>query len=434
MARPRSPVPPPDLPNPVIPAERYNPGVITPLVCLALMLPLPQEPAPAPTSVLPKTGSWQAWLEIPGTTIPFQFDLARVPGGYRAFLKNGHERIPIVAYHEGSSLRLHCLPYDSWITAEIKSGGVRLDGEWVLKRGNGTESRMVFHADHGYAPRFGDSGKTARGGPRVEGRWKVQFENSTQPAVGIFVHEPHRVLGTFLTTLGDYRYLEGSWENNILQLSCFDGAHAFRFDAQMDGDGRLGGMFYSRDTYSEVWTARLDPLIELPDPFALTNLKPGSKLKDLVYTTLDGKPAPLKNLLAAPKPRIIVLFGTWCPNCTDEARLLTRLSEQYADRDLEVLGLAFEHGDDTKGQLARIKKWQEALKVPYPILLGGSSDKAKASQRFPIIDQVRAYPTTLFLKADGTVQAIHTGFTGPAAGLEHARLVESFELLVKEIL
>ena len=72
--------------------------------------------------------------------------------------------------------------------------------------------------------------------------------------------------------------------------------------------------------------------------------------------------------------------------------------------------------------------------MPYPILLGGSSNKSKASQRFPIIDQVRAYPTTLFLKADGTVQAIHTGFTGPAAVLEHARLVESFELLVKEIL
>lgn len=404
-----------------------------PLILLPLLLVAPQEPIPPPTSLLPKTGSWQAWLDAPGTTIPFQFDLVRVPNGYRAFLKNGKERIPIEAHHEGFELRLHCVPYDSWITADVRNGGVRLDGEWVLRRGNGKKTRMPFHASHGFVPRFGGTGKTARRGPSIEGRWKVQFESSEQPAVGIFVQEPHRILGTFLTTLGDYRYLEGSWEDGNMHLSCFDGAHAFRFDAQLDENGLLGGMFYSRDTHSEVWTAQLDPLIELPDPLTLTKLKPGPQLNDLTYTSLDGQPAPLKKLLASPKPRIIVLFGTWCPNCTDEARLLTRIAKQYAPRGLEILGIAFEHGDDTPAQLTRIKAWKKSLQVPYPILLGGSSSKAKASQRFPLIDAVRAYPTTLFIKADGTVAAIHTGFTGPAAGSDHARLVESFELLVEEI-
>ncbi|MAE47346.1 MAG: alkyl hydroperoxide reductase, partial [Planctomycetes bacterium] len=127
-------------------------------------------------------------------------------------------------------------------------------------------------------------------------------------------------------------------------------------------------------------------------------------------------------------------FGTWCPNCTDEAKLLARLSPQYKKRGLQILGIAFEHGDDQKGQLARIQKWKAALQIPYPVILGGSSNKAKASKRFPIIDAVRAYPTTLFLNADGTTEAIHTGFTGPAAGKEHAKLVGSFELLIEKTL
>ena len=417
-----------------IASRGYNQSVLSPLICLSLLVPALQEPIPPPTTLLPKTGAWQAWLDAPGTTIPFQFDLVRIPNGWRAFLKNGHERIPIAAQHDGFTLRLHCQPYDSWIVADVRHGGVRLDGEWIRKRGNGKETRMPFHATQGAVPRFPGTGKTARSGPKIEGRWRVQFESNEQPAVGIFAHEAHRVLGTFLTTLGDYRYLEGSWEGGILHLSCFDGAHAFRFDAQMDENGRLGGMFYSGDTWSEVWTAELDPLVELPDPFGLTSLKPGAALQDLVYTALDGKPAPLKDLLNPNTPKVIVIFGTWCPNCTDEARLLTRLSSQYKKRGLQILGIAFEHGDDQKGQLARIEKWKAALQIPYPVILGGSSNKAKASQRFPVIDSVRAYPTTLFLNADGTIEAIHTGFTGPAAGKEHAKLVESFELLIEKIL
>jgi len=40
--------------------------------------------------------------------------------------------------------------------------------------------------------------------------------------------------GTFLTPVGDYRYLEGNIMNDKLYLSTFDGNHAFLFIASKD--------------------------------------------------------------------------------------------------------------------------------------------------------------------------------------------------------
>ena len=114
-------------------------------------------------------------------------------------------------------------------------------GEWTLERGEGEARTMPFHATHG-AKRFPGQDKTARGGPRPAGRWSVEFESSEEPAVAIFDRPPERD-GDFMTTLGDYRYLEDL--EGVLRLSCFDGAHAFRFDAQLDAEGNLGGVFQS---------------------------------------------------------------------------------------------------------------------------------------------------------------------------------------------
>jgi hypothetical protein len=56
----------------------------------------------------------------------------------------------------------------------------------------------------------------------------------------------NKVTGTFLTTTGDYRFLEGTVSGNQLYLSCFDGGHAFLFTAKIDDDKTLSdGKFFS---------------------------------------------------------------------------------------------------------------------------------------------------------------------------------------------
>ena len=72
--------------------------------------------------------------------------------------------------------------------------------------------------------------------------------------------------------------------------------------------------------------------------------------------------------------------------------------------------------------------------IDFPVLIAGPSDKDAASAAFPALDRVRAYPTTVFVDAEGVVRAVHTGFSGPATGRAHERLRERFETLVEEML
>jgi thiol-disulfide isomerase/thioredoxin len=405
------------------------------LVLLGLMNALPaQEPLPDTGPLEPRTGRWHAWLDSPSGEIPFSIDLGRVPEGWVAYLNNGTERIRIEATHEDRTLRLHCSPYDSWIVAELTQGGVRMDGTWTLQRGEGEPRTMAFHASHGARPRFPGQGKTARSGPPLAGRWSVEFESSDAPAVAVFQEGPTSVSGTFLTTLGDYRFLEGTWEDGLLRLSCFDGAHAFLFQAQLDEEGNLGGVFQSGSHWTEVWAARRDENARLPDPFELTTLRPDATLAGCSFTTLSGEKQALDDPAFEGRALVVTLFGSWCPNCVDEARLLARLQRRYGPRGLQVIGLGFEQAGTPESQRARLQRFQDALDLPYLLLHAGTADKAAAARALPLLDEVLAFPTTLFIGADGTPRAVHTGFNGPATGPAHERLVDQFELLIEDLL
>ena len=69
----------------------------------------------------------------------------------------------------------------------------------------------------------------------MTGIWETIFSKDSEEdryiAKGIFKQEGSKVTGTFRTTTGDYRYLEGVMDGNQMQLSTFDGAHAFLFTA-----------------------------------------------------------------------------------------------------------------------------------------------------------------------------------------------------------
>ena len=43
----------------------------------------------------------------------------------------------------------------------------------------------------------------------------------------------------------------------------------------------------------------------------------------------------------------------------------------------------------------------------------------------PGLDRVFAFPTTIFVRADGRVKAVHTGFTGPGTGDEFENLLRA---------
>ena len=388
---------------------------------------------------VPRGGLWRAYLESPGGDLPFEFRItARSSVTWGGWLINGEEEIeiPRVSWN-GNAFLFDIDYYDSRITATVEANGSRMSGQWERRGAGGQTTRMLFHAKLGQARRFPriEQTSTLPVEPTVDGRWSVQFSSSDDPAVAIFNRQPDdSIAGTFLTATGDYRYLSGNLDGDRLRLSCFDGAHAFLFDARLQPDGTLKGDFWSRDTWHETWTARLNPDATLPDSFQMTRWTGNARLADLAFPDPEGTPSSLVDPSFAGKARMIVVFGTWCPNCHDLTKYLVELDRRYRDRGLSILGLAFEYSGDFKRDAKQVRTYIERQRISYPVLIAGMSEKEKASAALPVLDRLRAYPTTIFLDERGEMRAIHTGFNGPATGEEHTRLRAQFEKLIEELL
>jgi len=389
---------------------------------------------PSPSTQEAQPGDWHAWLDSPGGPLPFGLKFWVRGQEPRVVLVNGVERIDAsrVEARPGHVL-ISIDHYDSFIEATVSNDGRRMDGLWEKTGGLGKKSRLPFHATLGEQPRFAADGAHAKAS--LAKRWRVEFDGSDDPAVGIFETDGTGVVeGTFLTTTGDYRYLEGNFDGRRLRLSCFDGAHAFLFDATLQADGTLKGEFWSRDTWHETWTATPDAGATLPDAFELTRWVEGAELASLEFPDLDGTLHSLADPAFAGQARIIEIFGSWCPNCNDAIPFLVELDRRYRDRGLSVVGLAFELTGEFQRDADQVRTYAVHHDVRFPLLLAGTYDKDEASESFPLIDRVRSFPTTIFLHGDGRVRAVHTGYAGPATGEANRALRADFQELIEELL
>jgi thiol-disulfide isomerase/thioredoxin len=440
-----------------------------------------REPIGTPPNVSSafESGKWRAVLDSPGGELPFtlsfqyRFEL-ETPSGESytvdtseadsyaesaksislvAHVQNGAESIEAGAVElVGDLFTMELEPYDSRIVATLAPDGRTLTGHWEKNAGPGHEARLPFTAHAGDASRFqvetarkfGSAsgeipasvvGKNNREAASLGGRWRVQFDSDENLSVGLFdVTSGGRVDATFLTTMGDYRYLSGAFSEGRLRLSSFDGGHAFLFDATMDEEGRLSGDFWSRDSWHEKWTAVKDKTVELPDSFGLTSWNREARLGDFSYLDSKGAQRALDDPEFAGKARLITLFGTWCPNCNDEASYLAELDQRYGERGLSILGVAFELTDDLSRSVEMVERFQTRHNAKWPVLYGSLADKEKASETLSGLDRIRAYPTVLFVDANNEVRAVHTGFAGPATGAAHRRMRERYEALIDQLL
>ncbi len=384
-----------------------------------------------------KTGPWRAWLDSPGGELPFGLELEHKQILWKAWMVNGPQRIevPRVTW-DGKTLTLDIDYYDSKITAKLRKDGNRLDGQWK-KRAKKGWTEMAFHATPGDAPRFTKrpGTKVPMGRHKIDGKWLAKFSENENPIIAVFRRESgDTVTGTFMTPTGDYGHLAGQMDGPRLRLSGFDGAHAFLFHATVQPRGLLRGDFWSRDTWHETWSAERDVAATLPDAFAQTKWTGKAKLADLRFPDLTGTPRSLADPEFTGKARIIEIFGTWCPNCHDASNYLMELHRRYAKRGLKIVALAFELTEDPKRNRKLVKTYVKRHGIEYPVLVAGMADKEKVAKVLPVIDKLRSYPTSIFLNAKGEVQAIHTGFTGPATGEEYKAMCAKFESLIEGML
>lgn len=94
----------------------------------------------------------------------------------------------------------------------------------------------------------------------------------------------------------------------------------------------------------------------------------------------------------------------------------------------------FEQHTEFERAVAAVNRFRAAHGISYPTLLAGEADKAKAGAAIAQLDAVLAYPTAIFSDRNGRVRKIHTGFAGPATGVQHDLLAREFEVQIEELL
>jgi len=378
------------------------------------------------------SGLWRGQLDSPGGELPF--GLRFVPGGDRpAVIINDTEQAPIDRVEiDGRRVLLAIDVYDAVLEGELSTDGLRIEGEWRKTTPDG-HSRLPFTAAAGEMHRF-----TVRDGGdgSVAGSWTVRFtdDDGEWPARAELRQDGARVTGTFLTATGDFRFLDGDFDGSELRLSTFDGAHAFLFRARLGADGSLSGDFWSRDVYHATWRAqRYDPVRDgeaLPDPWNEVTIVSDDGRVDFTFEDLDGQPVSFSDERHRGKPALVVLFGTWCPNCRDLTPLLVTWHRR---RDVNLIGLAYEFTGDRERDRRVLRTYRDAHGIDFPLLLAGVSDKAEASETMPALSRIKSYPTTIFIDHEGVVRHIYSGFAGPATGRHHRELVASFERKISDL-
>lgn len=381
-------------------------------------------------------GSWRGVLASPGGELPFTLRLDHDGPRLRAVIVNGREEAVISRVERsGDQIVFRFEHYDSEIEATLKDG--RLEGRFRRTVPAG-DSILPFVATKGEERRFLPSTKKGAALAEIAGAWAVEFTDgeSREVAQGEFVQEGNQVFGTFLTPTGDYRFLSGSFENGHLRLSSFDGAHVFLFEALAQDDGSLKGDFWSRETYHATWTARRAAAEEqvLPDAWSQVGLSNSEGRFHFDFPDLEGRQLSLADPRFRGKVVVVNLFGSWCPNCNDEAPLLAAWSRRFRQDGLEIVGLAFEYTGKPERDREQVRRFAARHAVDYPLLLAGLSDKKKAAASLPDLTRVAAFPTTIFIGRDGKVRKIHSGFAGPGTGSHHSELVTELETLIRSLL
>lgn len=377
-----------------------------------------------------KTGTWRGVLKpAAGGELPFNFEVKDTAGHQQLTILNAKERLKVTDVKtKGDSVFIRMPLFDSEFKLQLQ--GNALSGQYIRHLGE-RDVATPFTAQTGVKWRFFQS--PAKPDFNITGRWSAVFGEGSDrdTTVGEFQQTGNRVTGTFLTTTGDYRYLEGSLNGNKLYLSCFDGGHAFLFTADVQDAQTINNGLFGKTP----WTAVKNANAKLPDAYSLTVLKPGYKKIDFSFPDLNGQKVSLTDDRFKNKVVILQVMGSWCPNCMDETAYLVNYYKKYHKKGVEVAGLAYERTADFEKSKKAVLQEKEHFNIPYPLLLTGyTSNKMETAKSLPMLSNFLAFPTTIIIDKKGNVRKIYTGFSGPGTGAYYTEFVTEFERLTESLL
>ena len=373
------------------------------------------------------SGKWRGSLirkdEI---TIPFIFDIETNPSGMVMNIINAEDTIRVNNFSLIGDSVLITLPF---FDAEfmVKVSATKMQGRWTRHLPMGNTS-IPFEASINQT-RFDESHKTAL---NLNNTWDVKFFDTafkdSSDAIGKFQSSPKKITGTFLTSTGDYRFLEGVFDGEKIRLSTFDGSHAYLVIADFNPQNNRisNGVFYSGLNNKEFWNASFNPKAALPDAEKLTFLKQGFETVQFEFPDLDNKPISLEDARFKGKVVLLQIMGSWCPNCLDESKLMTSIYQQYQSSGLEIIGLCFEKSEDINIVKKNIDNFKNQLNITYPLVIAGNTQKGSVNKALPMLANFVAFPTLIIIDKKGIVRNIHTGYSGPATGIYFTEFKDHF--------
>lgn len=370
-------------------------------------------------------------MNVPEVQIPVRL---QVDSSGKIIVLNHEEKVLLEPlYSDGDSLVLKAQLFQTFLHCKLLSDST-ISG-YLAEPQRSADYLIPFTGTIATAPQFNSE-------PVRQLVYETTFspgaEGEEYKAIALLEQQGLDLHGTFLTETGDYRYLSGrlmqpaNERQANFELSCWDGAHLFYFEGQIASDSIRHGLFCSGLHWHETWEGRYDTYARLRDPDSLTTLKP--HVNDFQFTALntEGKPVKFGPDQFKNSVTIVQLFGSWCPNCTDESIFFRDLYSRYADRGLHIVPVAFERPADPMAAAPLLKEQFRELDIPYEPYIGGQ--KGKALETFPMLNHVMSMPTSIFIDKKGKVRKIHTGFYGPGTGEYYRHYTERIESFVVQLL
>ena len=371
--------------------------------------------------------------------LPFNFEVTYLDDT-RFYIEiiNGAQRIRLDSIQYGrdrtqarDTMNVWFPEYASYLHVDIR-GGVMV-GEWVVTTKD--NYRIPFYAHAGRDYRF--TNMTDKPLRDISGAWATLFGVEKDPkdqekAIAEFKQKGNHLQGTFRTETGDYGFLEGTVQGRKFWLSSFDGAHAFLFSGNLQGDS-LQGEFRSGHKYQTLWTAWSDPNFKLAAADSLTQVNANIPLTFSVKTP-NGDNLSFPSPVFDNKIKIFTVMGTWCPNCRDEQVFLQEFMRENPElaKQVKIVSFSFERFKDPIQANAHILAYKQKMGIPFELVYGGNADKAEAAKFFPVLNKVMAFPTMMVLDKQNTIQRVHTGFDGPATS-KYGDFKKDFVALISDL-
>lgn len=384
-----------------------------------------------------KPGTYRGVLildSINNIELPFNFDVYSRGKKTVFIIRNGEENILVTDIKQkGDSVNFKMPVFDTEFRTKLINGN--LEGVWI-NHYRKEKNIIKFKAEFNKTNRFPFA--PGKSNPYFEGRWETTFSPGTKDsskAIGVFHHieQTDYMQATFLTETGDYRFLDGIKNNNVLYLSCFDGSHAFLFIAKHE-DNKFTGTFYSGAHWKEDWVAVKNENFKLKDADEITFLKNKTDKLNFTFPNLENKPVSINDKKYENKPVIIQIMGSWCPNCMDESAYLSGIYKDYNPQGLEIIALAFEKTSDFERAKKQVTRLKTHFDLRYDILITQLTGKEKASETLSALNKIAAFPTTIFLNKKHEVVKVHSGFSGPATGKDYDLFKQKTESLINQLI